>query len=116
MQSSSYGEGEELKNKVISSLRSFGFYVFTKKEYPHISRLLRKLSLWNLFKIRPLGSSRSYFILEPDVAAYFTECRNVCIKEGVVDVKCYLMCKERKVSELMNEILKKLEGGAVGGV
>ena len=115
MRSSNYSNGEELKSKVISSLKAFGFYVFTKEEYPHVSRLLRKLSLWNLFKIRPLGSSRSYFILEPDVAAYFTECRNVCIKEGVVDVKCYLKCKERKVSELMSEIFKKLEGGTVEG-
>jgi len=111
MRSLSYGNSNnELRSKVISSLKAFGFYVFTKEEYPEVSRMLRKLSLWNLFKVRPLGSSRSYFILEPDIAAYFNECRNACIRDGVVDTKCYLMCKERRTSELMSEILKKLGG------
>ncbi len=113
MQSLNYGNNEELRSRVISSLKTFGFYVFTKEEYPRVSHLLRKLSLWNLFKIRPLGSSRSYFILEPDVAAYFTECRNICIKEGIIDIKCYLMCKERRISELMGKILDKLEGAGL---
>jgi len=112
MQSSS--QNNEIRGRIISALKAFGFFVFSREEYPHISQFLKTLSLWNLFKVKPLSSSRSYFLLEPDVTHYISGCKDSCAKEGIIDVKCYLACRERKSHELLNEILRRLEGGDGG--
>ena len=95
------------------SFSRIGFFIFKKDEYSDVTKLLTSLNLHRIVTVRTLSRGNPYMIAEIDYRAYEMLCRNNCMRDHVLDERCYLECKEAKKLEALKEILNKLETNGV---
>ncbi len=106
---------EEVRSRMYEAFSKFGFFIFSNDELSVVSRILASLNLHRIVRVRTLGKGRPYMVAEVDYRSYEMLCRDECMKDHIMDEKCFLKCKESKELELIREILKKLEDVGGGG-
>ena len=95
---------------VIRAFKYYKFYIFSKELYPAVLTIVKEGGLSGLVRVRPLGSSRQYFILELDLRNYIGKCKDMCVSsDGLLDDRCFSDCKEGFLSKLHSEVVNKLE-------
>ncbi len=100
---------EELRARMYEAFSKEGFFIFSRGEYGNVSKLLSSLKLHRILRVRVLGRRGPYGVVEIDERVYEMECRNGCMRDHILDERCYLECKQSKRSALLNEVLKELE-------
>jgi len=105
----------QLRSRLYEAFSRLGFFIFTRGEQSQINKLLRDLNIHRYVRVRSLGHGTPYMIAEVDYRSFAMECRNSCMKDHILDRKCYTLCKEAKEHKILKEILIKLEnrGGEV---
>ena len=100
---------EELRARMYEAFSKDGFFIFSKREYGDVGKLISSLKLHRILRVRVLGRRGPYGEVEIDDRVYEMECRNECMRDHILDERCYLECSHSKRSTLLSEVLKGLE-------
>ncbi len=97
----------DLRNRIVSHLKNYGFSIFTSAEYQLVSRLLTSTSIHRDLTIKRIHNSQ-YYLLEIDKRTFITECRNLAKKNEATNMNVLVSCVENRSSEALNRIIEKL--------
>ena len=101
---------EGLRARMYEAFSREGFLLFNREDYGEVSKLVSSLKLRRALRVRMLGNRSPYGVVEIDERVYEMSCRDECMRDHVLDERCYLECKQSKRSSILNEVLKELEG------
>lgn len=97
----------DLRNRIASHLRNYGFSIFTSAEYHAVSRLLTSVGVHRDLTIKKIPNSQ-YYLLEIDRRTFITECRNLAKKNEATNMNVLVSCVENKSYEALGRVVEKL--------
>jgi|YelNatPaOPRAMG01_1025707.scaffolds.fasta_scaffold06883_13 hypothetical protein len=97
----------DLRDRIVSHLRNYGFSIFTSAEYQAVSKLLISAGIHRDLTIKRVPGSQ-YYLIEVDKRTFITECRNLAKRAEATNVNVLVSCVESKSFEALNKVVEKL--------
>lgn len=95
-----------MKSEITEALRRYGFYVFDRSKLELVREVVKLIGdLRPLIKVRDLPQNPNYFILEIDTYTFEASCRERCVKNGLVNHRCYSKCVTDNYRSVVEKIV-----------